>query len=321
MTALLRRGTLACLASLPLLPRHGIAESPPLRIVYPFAAGGSGDAVARLVAEHLHKGFGRPVIVENKTGAGGRIGAQAVKQAPADGTVLLLAGSSQLTLQPHTTIDLGYDPFADFAPVSQLVTFDIALVASREVPARSIQELVRWLKDNPDQGIYGSPGVGTIPFFAGLQFGRLAGVPLRHVAYRGTPAALPDLLAGRIPMYVAASGELIDHHRRGSLRILATFATSRSPFLPDIPTLGEAGIDVEAVGWFGFYAPAGTSPDIVADLESRIGATLRIPEVQARIEGLGYQAAATTAAELKRIQRAEFDRWGAIVTTSGFKPE
>src|SRR5262249_49177377 len=155
--------------------------------------------------------LGRSVIVENKTGAGGRIGAQAVRQAPADGTVLLLAGSSQMTLQPHTTVELGYDPVADFAPVSQGVTFDLALVVSGEVPVRSVPQLVAWLKDNPERAIYGSPGVGTLPFFAGEEVGRVLGVPLRHVAYRGTPAALPDLLAGRIPLYIAAAGELVDH--------------------------------------------------------------------------------------------------------------
>jgi tripartite-type tricarboxylate transporter receptor subunit TctC len=274
-----------------------------------------------LLSEHLHRTLGRTVIVENKTGAGGRIGAQAVKQAPPDGTVLLLAGSSQLTLQPHTTIDLGYDPFSDFAPISQIVTFDLALIVNREVPALSVQELASWLKSNPDRAVYGSPGVGTIPFFAGLEFGRVLGLPLRHVAYRGTSAALPDLLAGRIPIYVAASGELTEHHRQGGVRILATSGATRSPFLPDIPTLREAGIDVEALGWFGLYAPPRTASAIVANLESGVGATLRTPELRTKVQALGYQVAGTTAAELKHIQRAEFDHWGEIVKASGFKPE
>jgi tripartite-type tricarboxylate transporter receptor subunit TctC len=321
MTALPRRTVLAGLAAVALPAARGNAQDQPLRIVYPFAAGGSGDAVARLVAGQLQKDLGRPVIVENKTGAGGRIGAQAVRQAPADGSVLLLAGSSQMTLQPHTTIELGYDPVADFAPVSRLVTFDLALVVSREVPALSVPELASWLKEHPDQALYGSPGVGTIPFFAGQEVGRALGVPLRHVAYRGTPAALPDLLAGRIPIYIAAAGELIEHHKRGGVRILATFSAARSPFLPETPTLREAGIDVEAVGWFGLYAPAGTPPAAIASLETRIAAIARSPEVLAKMEALGYRLAATTADELARIQRAEFDRWGAVVKASGFTPE
>lgn len=321
MTTLTRRGILVGLASAALLPRRGVTQDHPLRIVFPFAAGGSGDALARLVSDHLHRNLGRAVFVENRTGAGGRIGAQAVKQAQPDGTVLLLAGSSQLTLQPHVTVDLGYDPFSDFAPISQIVTFDLAIAVNREVPARSIQDLASWLKSTPERAMYGSPGAGTIPFFAGLEFGRVLGVPLRHVAYRGTSAALPDLLAGRIPIYVAGSGELIEHHRQGGVRILATTGAGRSPLLPDIPTLHEAGIDVEALGWFGLYAPARTAPDIVADLESRIGTTVRTPELRAKVEALGYQVAGTTAAELERIQRIEFDRWGAIVKASGFKQE
>lgn len=321
MISLPRRRMLTGFASLAMLPQRSIAQDQPQRIVFPFAAGGSGDALARVLAEHLHRNGGRAVVVENKTGAGGRIGAQAVKQAPPDGTVLLLAGSSQLTLQPHTTIELGYDPFADFAPISQIVTFDLALVVNSEVPARSVQDIAAWLRSNPERAMYGSPGVGTIPFFAGLEIGRVLGLPLRHVAYRGTSAALPDLLAGRIPLYIAASGELTEHHKHGGVRILATSGATRSPFLPEVPTLHEAGVDVEALGWFGLYAPARTAPDIVAHLESRIGATARAPEFRTKVDALGYQAAGTTAAELGRIQRAEFDRWAEVVKASGFKPE
>lgn len=321
MIALPRRAAFAGLASMALLAGRAIAQDRPVRIVFPFAAGGSGDALARLLAEHLHGSLGAAVIVENKAGAGGRIGAQAVRQAPPDGTMLLLAGSSQLTLQPHTTLDLGYDPFADFTPVSQIVTFDLALVVHRDIPARSVRDLSSWLKSNPDRAVYGSPGVGTLPFFAGLELGRALGVPLRHVAYRGTSAALPDLLAGRIPLYVAASGELAEHHRQGGVRILATFGAAPSPFLPDVPTLHDAGIDVEAQGWFGLYAPARTAAATVADLERRIGAAARTTEFRTKVETLGYRVACTTAAELARLQRAEFDRWATIVAASGFKPE
>lgn len=321
MRSLSRRTTLTGLLSLALLPRPGFAEDQPLRIVYPFAAGGSGDAVARIIAERLQKNLGKAVIVDNKTGAGGRIGAQAVKQAPPDGSVLLLGGSSQMTLQPHTTRDLGYDVFSDFVPVSQLVTFDLALAVSRDVPARSVQELATWLKRNPDQAAYGSPGAGTIPFFAGQELGRTLGLPLRHVAYRGTPAALPDLLAGRLPMYIAAAAELVEHHKREAIRILATTSAARSPFLPDTPTLKESGLDVEAPGWFAFYAPAATPAATVAVLEKTIVAAAHSPDIEQKIQALGYQVAGTNAADLKRIQQAEFERWATIVRTSGYKPE
>jgi tripartite-type tricarboxylate transporter receptor subunit TctC len=213
---------MAALAAFSMFPPLARSQEQTLRIVYPYAPGGSGDAIVRMIAEQLQKSLGRPVIVENKTGAGGRIGAQAVKEAPSDGSTLLFGAAALFTLQPHVLSNIGYDPLADFAPISRIVKFDQALVVSSQVPARSIKELVVWLKSNPDQATFGSPGVGTGAQLAVLKFGQTFGIELRHLPYRGTPAALPDLLAGRLPIYVASSAELIEHHRSGVIRILAT---------------------------------------------------------------------------------------------------
>jgi tripartite-type tricarboxylate transporter receptor subunit TctC len=292
-----------------------------LKIVFPFSAGGSADAVARLVAEHLQKSIGRPVIVENKVGASGRIGALAVKDALPDGSTLLFAGSSQLTLQPHLYPDLGYDPAVDFAPVSRVVMFDQALAISSHVPAQSVKELVAWLKANPDKAVCGSPGAGTFPHFAGIEFGRLSGVDFRHTPYRGTPAALPDLLSGRIAVFIASPAELIELHKSGSIRILATTGSSRSTILPDVPTLKESGIDVVVSGWFAFYASARTPAELVERLQNEIIAIMRLPDVHAKILTIGFEPTATTSTELKKIQLAEFERWGLIVKTSGYKPQ
>jgi tripartite-type tricarboxylate transporter receptor subunit TctC len=319
MRSLLRSAVVAGLALLTFMA-DGFAAEQTLKIVFPFSAGGSGDAVARLVAEHLQKSLGRPVIVENKVGAGGRIGALAVKDALPDGSTLLFAGSSQLTLQPHIYPDLGYDPAVDLAPISQVVRFDQALAISSQVPAKSVKELVVWLKANPDKAIYGSPGAGTFPHFAGIEFGRLSGVDFRHIPYRGTSAALPDLLSGRIAVYIASQAELIELHKSGSIRILATTGSSRFTTLPDIPTLKESGIDVVVPGWFGFYAPAGMPAELVERLQNEIIAIVRLPDVHAKILAIGYEPTATTSAELKKIQLAEFERWGPIVKASGYKP-
>ena len=220
MSTLSRRILLAGLSALAVLPQPAHAQETPLKIVYPFPAGGSGDAIARMIAEHLQKSLGRAVIVENKTGAGGRIGAQSVRDAPPDGATLLLAAAAQFTLQPHVLTNLGYDPFADFVPVARIVKFDQVFVVNGQVPARSIKELAAWLKANPDQAAFGSPGAGTGAHFVALEFGRTFGIAVRHVPYRGTPAALPDLLAGRLPMYGASIAELIEHHRSGGIRSL-----------------------------------------------------------------------------------------------------
>jgi tripartite-type tricarboxylate transporter receptor subunit TctC len=273
------------------------------------------------VAEHLQRSIGRPVIVENKVGASGRIGALAVKDAQPDGSTLLFAGSSQLTLQPHLYRDLGYDPAADFVPISQTIRFDQVLAIGGHVPVQSVKELVAWLKANPDKATYGSPGAGTFPHFAGMAFGQINGLDFRHVAYRGTPAALPDLLSGRIAVFVSSPAELIELHKSGSIRILATTGVSRSAILPDVPTLRESGIDVVVPGWFAFYAPAHTSPAVVERLQNEISAIVRLPEVQAKILAVGFEPTPTTSAELKQIQLNEFERWGAIVRASGYKPE
>ena len=183
-------------------------------------------------AEQLQARLGRAVIVDNRAGAGGRIGAQAVKNAAPDDEALLFASASQISLQPHLFLNLGYDPVVDFAPISQVVTVDLALAVSGQLPVHSIAELVNWMKADPARAVYGSPGTGTAPHFICTEFGRITGLNLRHTAYRGTPAALPDVMAGRVPMYMAFLSELLEQHRAGRIRILATAAATRSSFLP-----------------------------------------------------------------------------------------
>lgn len=321
MQTISRRGVLAGFAALALSSACAIAQDHTIKIIYPFAAGGTGDAVARLIAEHLQSGLAVPVIVENKVGAGGRIGAQAVKQAGPDGATLLFAVAAQFTIQPHLYANLGYDPFADFVPISQAVRFDLGFAVSSTLAVRSIPELVAWLKAHPEHATYGSPGTGTTAFFAGTEFSRIVGQKLSHVAYRGTVAALPDLMAGRIPLYIAGAAELAEQHKSGGLRILAIAASSRSTLMPDIPTLKESGIDLDAPTWFAFYAPAGTPREIVERLENKIIEATRAPQVRTKILAMGYEPTGTTSEALRIAQRAEFDGWGMIVRASGFKVE
>lgn len=321
MSTMTRRLVLAGLAACVAQPVFAQAPQQTLKIVFSYPAGGSADAVVRLVAEQLQKALGRSVIVENKTGAGGRIGAQAVKDSPADGMTLLFAAAAQFTLQPHVLTNLGYDPFTDFVPLSRIIKFDQALVVGSQVPARSIGELAAWLKANPDQAAFGSPGAGTGAHFAGLEFGRTFGIAMRHVPYRGTPAALPDLMAGRLPIYLASTAELVEHHRSGGLRILATAGGERLPMLADVPTLKESGVNIEAPGWFAFYASSGTPKAVTARLEQEIAAAANTQAVRARIEALGFQSTDVTAQDLERVQRAEFETWAAVVKATGFKPE
>lgn len=312
-----RRAVLAGLAASLAWSRRVAAQDQTLRIVFSFSAGGAADGIARLVADHLRTSLGRPAIVENIVGAGGRIGARAVKVAQPNGTKLLFASNSQMTLQPHIYRDLGYDAFDDFVPISQTVRSEVAFAVGGQSPVHSIKELIAWLKENPSQAVCGSPGIGTGPHFAGLEFARLSGLDLRHAPYKGTPAALPDLLAGRIPLYTALTAELIEQHKSGAVRLLATADAARSPFLPDVPTLRESGIEIEAPGWFAFYAPAGTPDDIVGHLEKEIVAATNAPEMRTKIETMGYLPTGTTSDALRKIQRADFERWGRVVKASG----
>src|SRR5262245_8470659 len=233
MHAVSRRAALAGLAFFALWPGPAGAQEQTLKIVFAFAAGGSADAVARMLADHMQKSLGTAVIVENRTGAGGRIAVRAVKDAAPDGATLLFAPGALFTVHPHVYANLGYNPLVDLLPITQVVTSDYALAVSGKLPVSSLPELVAWLKANPDQATFDSTGVGGPPHLLGMEFGRPAKLDLRHVPYKGTPVALPDLMTGRLPMHITAASEFIEHHKAGSIRILATLGAARSRFLPD----------------------------------------------------------------------------------------
>jgi len=315
-----RRAVLAGLSALA-LPLSAVAAARPLKIVFPFASGGSGDSIARLFAERLHARFGRVAIVENLVGAGGRIGVQAVKNAVPGDETLLFASASLFSLQPHLFKNLGYDTELDFVPVSQVMTVDLALAVSGKLPIRSTRELIDWIKANPAQAVYGSPGAGTAPHFICSEFGRTTGLNLRHTPYKGTPAALSDVLSGRVPMYMAFLSELLEQHRDGGIRIIATSAGTRSSFLPETATLKESGVNIDVSGWFAFYAPAHSSREHVERLAKEIIAIASDPDIRAKIHAMGCEATGTTSEELRQIQRADFQRWGPIVKASGFPIE
>jgi len=320
MPSLSRRTVLAGLAASP-LSRAAFGESAALKIVYPYPAGGSGDAVARVIADHLQKSRGRPVIVENKTGASGRIGVQFVKDAAPDGNTLLFVPSGPMTFVPHLIADLGYDPVADFVPVAEVATTEISLAVSGQLQVSSLRELANWLMRNPDKASYATPGAGSSAHFVGAEFGRASGLALRHVAYRGAPAAFPDVLSNRVPILCALTGEMLAQHKSGGVVILAVAGSKRSPFLPDVPTFTESGMGIQAPNDLGFFAPARTPSEIVSRFETEILAAARSEAVKEKILSQGLYPVASTAAELARSQRAQFEQWGAAVRASAFRLE
>ena len=289
-----------------------------MRIVFPFAAGGSGDALARLLAEHMRLGLDRPVIVENKTGAAGRIGVQAVKNAPPDGQTILLTPIAPVAIYQHVYDPLGYDPVADLQPLAQVATFEFALAVGPQVPAKTLRELVAWLSANPGAANYGTPAAGTLPHFFAVSFGRASGLDLRHVGYRGSANALTDLVAGQISMVFTTTSDLLEMHKAGRIQILATSDLQRSPLVPDIPTFKEEGYDIQGTSWYAMYAPAGTPAEIVTRLNKVIVDALRRGEVQERLLVLGLYATGTSPEELAKIQKLDSALWAPAIKASGF---
>jgi tripartite-type tricarboxylate transporter receptor subunit TctC len=303
-----------------LLPIRASAQilEQPIRIIFPFAAGGAGDTLARFVADKMRAELGRSVIVEDRTGGAGRIGVNAVKNAAPNGSTLLITPIAPMAVYQHVYKSLGYDPINDFAPVSQLATFDFGLAVGPQVPAHSLAELVAWVKADPARAAYGGPSTGDLPHFLGVLFGRSAGLELRHVAYRGAVPAVTDLVAGQIPMAILPLSDLAELHKAQRVRVLATSGKERSRFTPGVPTFREEGYDIEGSSWYGAFAPAKTPAGTIETFSTIMARAVRAPDVSERLLAFGLVPAGRPAAELAAIQRSDSERWASAVKLSGF---
>jgi tripartite-type tricarboxylate transporter receptor subunit TctC len=294
---------------------HAQVGGPPIRIVFPFAAGGSGDAVARLIADKMRGALNRTVIVENRTGADGRIGVRDVKDAAPDGDTLLLTPIAPMSVYPHVYAKLDYDP------ISQVGTFDFGIAVGPQMAVKTLKDLVDWAKANSSDANYAVPGAGTLPHFLGVLLGRAAQIDLRDVPYRGSAAGVADVIAGHIPIIVTTTSDLIQMQQAGRIDVLATSGKARSPFLPEVPTFRESGYDLVATGWYGMFAPAKTPPDVVERLNKVIVDAVRAPDVSQRMLAFGLQPTGTTAAQFANIVEDDSQMWAPAVQASGFKPE
>jgi tripartite-type tricarboxylate transporter receptor subunit TctC len=293
----------------------------PIRNVFPFGAGGSGDALARIIGEHMREAIGRPVIVENKTGAAGRLGVEAVKNATPDCDTILITPIAPVAIYQHVYEPLGYEPFTDLEPLSQVATFEFALAIGPQVPAKTMKEFVAWLKANPDAGNYGTPGAGTLPHFFAVTFARAIGVDLRHVGYRGSAAAMNDLVGGQISMVFTTTSDVHEMHKAERVRVLATSDGKRSPLLPEVPTFKQEGYDIQGTAWYAMYLPAKTPPDTIKRLNKVVVEAIKKPEVTDRLLKLGLYATCTSPEELMRIQKSDSELWKPSIKASGFKPK
>jgi tripartite-type tricarboxylate transporter receptor subunit TctC len=294
------------------------AQSGTIRIIFPFAPGGSGDATARILGDRLQSSLGQTVLVENRTGGGGRIGVNAVKNAAPDGTTLLFTPFAAVTIYPYSYRSLDYDPFTDLAPITQVCTYDFGIAVGADSPVKTPKDLVAWLKANPSKAQYGSPGGGSLPHYFGLLVGRAAGVEMTHIAYKGTAPSIADVLGGQIPMVTSTTSEFVELHRAGKIRVIATSDVERMEQLKDVPTFKESGIDIVGTGWYGMFAPARTPPDIIERINKAVVSALKLPEVRDRLIGFGLTPTGTSPAQLAAIQKADAEKWAPVVKASGF---
>jgi len=291
----------------------------PIRILVPVAPGGTTDLTARLVANVIGASLGQPVVIENKPGATGRLAAEALKHAPADGSTFLLAPIVVTVLAPLVFRDLHYDPAKDFAPVAQVARYPFALAVRPDHPARTVRELVALAKASPSHATFGTPGAGGVPHLLGVMVARESGVELVHVSYRSLTQVESELMGGQIAAAISAIAEFLELHRAGRLRIIATSGMVRSPLLPEVPTFVEQGFPrVTAVGWNAIYSPAGTPKPLIDRFSVAIVSALRTPEIRDKLTNLGLEPTGTTPEELAAIIAADTARWSPIVSAAGF---
>jgi tripartite-type tricarboxylate transporter receptor subunit TctC len=319
----LRTFALACSTALAVVAVPALAQvDKPVKVLVGFAPGGSADTAARLLADRIKDDLRQPVIVENRPGAGGRLVAEAVKNAPADGSVLMLTPIVVTVLAPLVFSKLPYDPLADFAPVAQVANFQFALSVNANHPARTMKDLVAWYRANPAKANFGSPAPGSLPHFFGLMIGKGAGLDLIHVPYNGGAPMMNALMGEQITAAIDTLVEQVELHRTGRVRILASSGASRSPLLADVPTFAESGLaGVEGTAWFGVYAPAKTPEPTVRQLNAAINKALANAELRERLTRLGLEPAGGTAADLGARMAQDTARWGPIVKASGFRAD
>jgi tripartite-type tricarboxylate transporter receptor subunit TctC len=293
------------------------------RVIVGFAPGGSSDVVARLIVDQM-RDYASTIIIDNRPGAGGRIAMEVTKASAADGSVMVLTPASMIVLYPHLYKPLGYDPVQDFVAVTTVCAFPFVLSAGPMVPreVKTLADFIAWCKANPRLASYGTSGAGSMLHFAGMMLARAANFEFTHVPYKGAAPALQDLLGGQVASTVGVLGIALPHIQAGKLRALATSGAERSPFLPDVPTLKEAGYPgLEITEWQGLFVPAKTPPAIVDGLNRSVRAALDSNEVKAGLGKQAFEVGGTSPAAFARLVQSDIERWGPIVKESAFTPE
>jgi tripartite-type tricarboxylate transporter receptor subunit TctC len=292
-----------------------------IKIISPFATGGIADGFSRIIAQGLSETFGQPVIVENKTGGGGNIGADFVAKSPADGYTLIMGSIGTHAVNPYLVKSMPYDPLKDFVPVVFVLDAEGLLAVNPSLPAKNVPELIAYLKANPGKVSYGSGGIGTASHLAGELFVMTAKVDMTHIPYKGNALAITDLIGGQTQVMFATMPTILPYVKSDKLRGLAVTGATRDPSMPDLPSISETlpGFDVK--NWIGLFAPVGTSPAIVKKLHDEVSKIMQQTAVQKKLESEGAKFYAMTPEAFGAFQKKESARWGKIIKSAGIKPE
>lgn len=314
---ILRRTCIVSLLSLSMLtPATFAQDKPPLKIFVGFPPGGSADVLARMVADALKDDFG-PIVVDNKPGAGGRIALNLTKASKPDGQTVIVLPSGPMVLFPHVYKKLDYDAVKDFTPISQIARFQFGVVSGPASNVKSVSEMVAKAKSDPNSASYGTPGAGTLPHFMGVLMEQSAGIQLNHIPFQGGAPANNALLGGHIGYKFDVVSETAELHRTGKVRIIAVTGSQRDPQVPEVPTLRESGIPMEATAWFAMYGPAGLRGDALARLEKAMMKMARDPAMRDKMVKLGYEPIGSNSADLAAAQRADLARWEKPIKATG----
>jgi tripartite-type tricarboxylate transporter receptor subunit TctC len=309
-------------AALPALPQVARAQAYPnrlVRLIVPFTAGGSGDNLARPLANRLSEVWGQQVVIENRGGVGGNLGGQTVAQSAPDGHTLLL-GSAFLSINPHLYKNSGYDPVADLAPVTLLCIIPNLMIVPNSLPVKTVKEFIAYARANPGKTTFGSSGVGASPHLTGELFKRMAGIEMQHIPYRGANPAMNDLIPGRIDTMFTNITGVLPQVRSGTVRGVAVSSAQRSPLASDLPTIAESGIPgFEVTTWWGLFVRAGTPAEVVQKIRDDTAAALQHPAVKERYEAVGAPPQSSTPAELAAFLKADLQKWGPIIKDSGIQ--
>lgn len=311
-----------CLAAMfaPLTSHAQDYPSRPVKIVVPGAAGDASDIIARLVAQKLTERIGQQFVVENRAGAGGIVGSEAVAKSPADGYTLILAHAGSHGINAAVYSNLPYDPQRDFTPISLVAKAPNIFVVNPDVPARNVQEFIAYAKTVPGKLNFASGGRGTSAHLSAELLNSMAGLKLVHVPYKGATPAITDVIAGHAQLFIGNMPPTLPHIQSGKLRALAVTSTNRWPDLPDVPTMAESGLPgYETVAWFALLAPAGLPAPIAQRLSSETAAAMKTPEVRAQLRKQGMEAIGSTGPELASFIATDIARWKKVAAESGTK--